>query len=79
MREAIDESGFSAIGHRIPLRYDKATSQSRSGDLVATTQTTVAQIMGSCSCTYRKTWLVKQKELDELFGNWATLYSILFP
>lgn len=65
MREAIDESGFSAIGHRIPLRYDKATSQSRSGDLVATTQTTVAQIMARVRARIeRHGWLNRRSSMS---------------
>lgn len=54
------------------VRADEAIS-------IAAIQAVVVQMTGSYSCTYRKTWLAKQKALADLFGDWTTSYSMLPP
>lgn len=46
---------------------------------VATIQAVVVHKMGSYSYIYRKAWLAKQKAIYDLFGDYATSFSILPP
>lgn len=46
---------------------------------IAALHTAVSQIIGSYSRTYKKAWMAKQKAIADLFGDWATSYSMLPP